>query len=360
MPSSWTSAAGRCRCRTPTAPSPSISPVGTTPPSSTSATSAPSASIGPGSFELLQASLTNDLSKIGPGRAQYQHLLDEADASVLDDIIVWWVAEDRFDVMPNASNTARVISVIGRPRRDRERAVIAVQGPRARERLAAVSADAAAVGHFAVADFEFEGVPCRVAGTGYTGEDGVECAVPGEIAPPFWRAVVGRRGQACRSRCSRHPPPGGRAAPARPRARRRHHLAAGRPRLGRQLGQGPLPGPGGARAREDRRARAGACGAFSPRGVVRRATGTRFSSAATSQARSRAATTRRCSSAASPSASCLPETAMGAPVEIAVRGGNVPAVVVKPPFQKLTPLGNKGEPGPARAAGSGSGEGSGS
>ena len=36
---------------------------------------------GPGSFELLQTSLTNDLHRIGPGRAQYQHLLDEADAS---------------------------------------------------------------------------------------------------------------------------------------------------------------------------------------------------------------------------------------------------------------------------------------
>ena len=145
---------------------------------------------GPGSFDLLQTSLTNDLNRIGPGRAQYQHLLDETDASVLDDLIVWWVAEERFDVMPNASNTARVISVLGGHDVTGERAVIAVQGPRARERLATVSPEAAAVGHFAVADFEFKGVPCRVAGTGYTGEDGVECAVPSEMAPEFWRAVV--------------------------------------------------------------------------------------------------------------------------------------------------------------------------
>ena len=41
-------------------------------------------------FERLQCALTNDLDKIGPGRAQYTHLLDEVDASVLDDIIVWW------------------------------------------------------------------------------------------------------------------------------------------------------------------------------------------------------------------------------------------------------------------------------
>jgi aminomethyltransferase len=40
----------------------------------------------------LQAALTNDLGRIAPGRAQYTHLLDEADGSVLDDIIVWWSA----------------------------------------------------------------------------------------------------------------------------------------------------------------------------------------------------------------------------------------------------------------------------
>lgn len=62
---------------------------------------------GPGSFERLQATLTNDLTKIAPGRAQYTHLLDADNASVLDDIIVWWHPRadgepDVFDVMPNA------------------------------------------------------------------------------------------------------------------------------------------------------------------------------------------------------------------------------------------------------------------
>ena len=59
---------------------------------------------GADSFEVLQRCLTNDLGKIGPGRAQYTHLLDEA-GSVVDDIIVWWVDDETFDVMPNASNT---------------------------------------------------------------------------------------------------------------------------------------------------------------------------------------------------------------------------------------------------------------
>src|SRR6185369_10909342 len=65
---------------------------------------------GPGAVDVLQWALTNDLGRIGPGRAQYTHLLDPDDAHVVDDIIVWWVAPDRFFVMPNASNTERLSS----------------------------------------------------------------------------------------------------------------------------------------------------------------------------------------------------------------------------------------------------------
>jgi aminomethyltransferase len=84
---------------------------------------------GPGSLERLQAALTNDLAKVAPGRAQYTHLLDDADASVLDDIIVWWLADEVFDVMPNASNTERVVAAIGGEDVTATRAIIAVQGP---------------------------------------------------------------------------------------------------------------------------------------------------------------------------------------------------------------------------------------
>jgi aminomethyltransferase len=141
--------------------------------------------------DRLQATLTNDLTRIGPGQAQYTHLLDESDASVTDDIIVWWVDDERFDVMPNASNTAGVRAAIGGDDVTAERAVIAVQGPEARRRLATVAADAAAVGRFRVAPFTWRGVACVVAGTGYTGEDGVECAVPADAAADFWDAVTG-------------------------------------------------------------------------------------------------------------------------------------------------------------------------
>jgi aminomethyltransferase len=140
--------------------------------------------------ERLQFALTNDLYKIGPGRAQYTHLLDEQDASVLDDIIVWWVDDEVFDVMPNASNTDRVRAAIGGHETTHDRAVLAVQGPRAKERLATVFPDAAAVGRFRVHPQQWEGTDCVVAGTGYTGEAGVEIAIPNAAAPDLWAALV--------------------------------------------------------------------------------------------------------------------------------------------------------------------------
>ena len=144
---------------------------------------------GDDALDRLQSALTNDLGKIAVGRAQYTHLLDD-DGSVLDDIIVWWVRERSFDVMPNASNTARVRGAIGGDDVTATRAIIAVQGPRARERLATVSPEAAAVPRFGVARVVWHGLDMTVAGTGYTGEDGVECAVPVEAASDLWRAVL--------------------------------------------------------------------------------------------------------------------------------------------------------------------------
>ena len=145
---------------------------------------------GRGALARLQAAFTNDLMKITPGRAQYTHLLNDADASVLDDIIVWWIADDIFDVMPNASNTHDVLSAIGGDDVTASRAIIAVQGPEARSRLATIGPDAAAIGRFRVGTAAVAGITCTVAGTGYTGEDGVEVAVPAAEAGIVWDALV--------------------------------------------------------------------------------------------------------------------------------------------------------------------------
>jgi aminomethyltransferase len=176
---------------------------------------------GPKAFDQLQSCLTNDLSRISPGRAQYTHLLDESDASVLDDIIVWWVSDEVFDVMPNASNTDRVVAAIGGTDTTPTRAVIAVQGPQARTLVASFCPEAAAVKRFTVEEVQVCGFSCVVAGTGYTGEDGIEIAVPNEGAAAVWNALREAG-----------------AIPAGLGARDTLRLEAGLPLHGHELGEG--------------------------------------------------------------------------------------------------------------------------
>jgi aminomethyltransferase len=190
---------------------------------------------GPGALDLLQWAFTNDLNRIGPGRAQYTHLLDPDDAHVVDDIIVWWVDDDEFLVMPNASNTDPIVNTLRAADAAQgggctivditdTRAVLAVQGPDARTLLAAVSPAMAAVPRFTVQRVVWGDVECVVAGTGYTGEDGVEIHVPAEHAPQLWREVVAAG-----------------VLPAGLGARDTLRLEAGLPLHGHELGRGITP-----------------------------------------------------------------------------------------------------------------------
>ncbi|MGH9021358.1 MAG: glycine cleavage system aminomethyltransferase GcvT [Acidimicrobiales bacterium] len=145
---------------------------------------------GPDALDALQSTLTNDLRKIAPGRAQYTHLLND-DGFVVDDIIVWWVSEGCFDVMPNASNTSGVLAAVGGDDVTATRCVLAVQGPQARARAAQVDPRLGEVGPFRVETIDVDGVDVRVAGTGYTGEAGLEIAAPNEVAEGIFRALVG-------------------------------------------------------------------------------------------------------------------------------------------------------------------------
>lgn len=187
---------------------------------------------GPDAFDLLQRTLTNDLDRIAPGEAQYTHLLDPVDGSVVDDIIVWWLPTGGFDVMPNASNTDGVTGALGAAGVGdthvvdvtAQRAVLAVQGPQSRARLVAVSPQGAAVPRFGVVKADVAGVACVVAGTGYTGEDGVEIAVPAEHAPQVFDALVDAG-----------------ISPAGLGARDTLRLEAGLPLWGNDLGPGITP-----------------------------------------------------------------------------------------------------------------------
>ncbi|HEY2997327.1 MAG TPA: glycine cleavage system aminomethyltransferase GcvT [Acidimicrobiales bacterium] len=289
---------------------------------------------GADAFDRLQSTLTADLGKIAPGRTQYTHLLDPDDASVLDDIIVWWVADGRFDVMPNASNTDRVRDAIGGDDVTGERAVIAVQGPQARARLAAVSPAAAAVARRDVAEVDVAGTPCVVAGTGYTGEDGVELAVPAAAAGAVWDAVVAAG-----------------VAPAGLGARDTLRLEAGLPLHGHELGPGITPlqaglgwvvawGKGGFRGHD-------ALAAERERGVTRRLRGLEVEGRRPPRADYAVLAGGEpvgvvTSGNFSPTlgrgialAFLPPEMGEGTEVTVDIRGTAVPARVVRTPFYKL-------------------------
>jgi aminomethyltransferase len=151
---------------------------------------------GPDAFARIQSTLTNDLTKIAPGRAQYTHLLD-VDGSVLDDIIVWWLAPERFDAMPNAANTENVQRALGGQDVTRERAILALQGPRAHALLAGVLEGAEPPARNRIVVGRVGGVPCTVAGTGYTGGPGVELAVPAAEAERVMRILLERGAMPC-------------------------------------------------------------------------------------------------------------------------------------------------------------------
>lgn len=293
---------------------------------------------GPGALDRLQGALTNDLAKVGPGRAQYTHLLDDTDASVVDDIIVWWVDDDRFDVMPNASNTDGVVGALGEGAVDvtANRAVIALQGPAARRLLAPIWPEAASVGRFHVLTTTWNGVECTVAGTGYTGEDGLEVAVPADHAAALWEAVMALG-----------------FVPAGLGARDTLRLEAGLPLHGHELGPGITPLQAGlgwvvSWDKGDFRGRT-ALEAERTAGVARRlraltVTGRRPPRADQEVLIDGSPAGVVTSGNFSPVleqgialAFCPPSVTIGQEVAIDVRGDAVPATVVKPPFVTATP-----------------------
>lgn len=153
---------------------------------------------GPRALEFLQRLLSNDVAKIDVGGAQYSVLCNQ-DGGVLDDLFTYRLDEDRYLTVTNASNHARdlawfqrhadafdgveILDAAGRY------AMLAVQGPRARDLVAGLAA-APLPARFRTSDQAVAGVPALVCGTGYTGEDGVEVLVAPEHAAAVWDAVV--------------------------------------------------------------------------------------------------------------------------------------------------------------------------
>ncbi|HSD68294.1 MAG TPA: glycine cleavage system aminomethyltransferase GcvT [Woeseiaceae bacterium] len=148
---------------------------------------------------FLQKLLANDVAKLAaPGKALYSCMLAPA-GGVIDDLIVYFRGADKYRVVVNAATRdkdlawmeqqAASLSVALAERR--ELAMIAVQGPRARELAAALIDRKSREPALALAPFSAtEAGQLFVARTGYTGEDGFEIMLPGADAADFWRRCV--------------------------------------------------------------------------------------------------------------------------------------------------------------------------
>ena len=154
---------------------------------------------GPRATELLQATLSNDLERIGAGQAQYTLLTNEH-GGIIDDLIVYRLDVFRYLLIVNAANRRadfewlKEREIPGSDVRDvsEEYALLAVQGPRSIERLGLPDARP-----FTFAEETIDGVDCMVNRTGYTGERGCEILVMAEDAVVLWERVLARGAVPC-------------------------------------------------------------------------------------------------------------------------------------------------------------------
>jgi aminomethyltransferase len=152
---------------------------------------------GPRAAELLQRLLSNDVSKIQVGGAQYSCLCRE-DGGVLDDLFTYRLDDDRYLTVTNAANHERDFEWFEAHAVEFEAevhdriddyAMLAVQGPEAR-RIVGELADGELPARFRTAELPVAGARTLVCGTGYTGEDGVELLIPPDHARAVWEALI--------------------------------------------------------------------------------------------------------------------------------------------------------------------------
>jgi aminomethyltransferase len=154
---------------------------------------------GPGATELLQRLTTNDVAALAPSEAHYSLIANRA-GGIIDDIIVYREADERYLVVINASNTAKDLSWVSEHNRGdvviddltADTAMIAVQGPKAPAIVADLAGDPALLSlkRFQYARGRIAGAEATLCRTGYTGEDGFEVIVDGARAEDVWSALL--------------------------------------------------------------------------------------------------------------------------------------------------------------------------
>ena len=189
---------------------------------------------GPGAREFLQSVLSNDVERLEPGLAQYTLLTNEQ-GGIVDDLIVYELAPERYLLIVNASNREPDFAWLQEREPDDaevrdvsdDYGLIAVQGPRSLERLGLPDAPA-----FTFAEGELDGVACTVNRTGYTGEQGVELLVAADAAARALGPRPRARRRPLRARRAGHAAARGLLPAARERHLARDRRDLGRPGLG--------------------------------------------------------------------------------------------------------------------------------
>jgi aminomethyltransferase len=159
---------------------------------------------GAGALDLVQRTLTNDLTRISTGQAQYTLCCDDGTGGVVDDLIVYLRSASDLLLVPNAANAAEVARRLAEAApqgvdvvdRHDAHGVLAVQGPRSAEVLDAVGLPSD-LRYMAFVDASWQRRPVVVCRTGYTGEHGYELLPRWQDAGPLWDALaeqVARRG----------------------------------------------------------------------------------------------------------------------------------------------------------------------
>ncbi|MBO3744471.1 glycine cleavage system aminomethyltransferase GcvT [Streptosporangiaceae bacterium NEAU-GS5] len=152
---------------------------------------------GPKAGEALDYALVGHISALEPGRARYT-MICAPDGGIVDDLIVYRLANEKFMVVANASNRETVAreliercpDAVVEDRSD-QCALVAVQGPRSQEILAALTdADLPGLKYYAGLPGVVAGHEALIARTGYTGEDGFELFVDAAAAVPLWQALT--------------------------------------------------------------------------------------------------------------------------------------------------------------------------
>jgi aminomethyltransferase len=154
---------------------------------------------GPATRDFLRLLLANDVARLkAPGKALYSCMLDHA-GGVLDDLIVYHLSPTHFRLVVNAGTRDKDLAWIrgqsaGLDLQVRERtdlAMIALQGPKAREILFGQVGDSARAAIEALSRFQaVDAGQLFVARTGYTGEDGFEILLPAELAADLWQRLM--------------------------------------------------------------------------------------------------------------------------------------------------------------------------